>query len=101
MMEEFENPLEEQNQIKHSIKRYEEMLRRHDAYFFDVDAFLNIIDYYIDKNDIPKALQVVRYARQQHPTSVEFFLRKAQLLATIEQYDKALELLEEAQHISP
>src|SRR4051812_35890673 len=101
MEEELDNPFEEQNEIKHSIERYEEMLRRQDSYFFDVDAFLNIIDYYIEKNDSVKALQVVRYATQQHPTSVEFLLRKAQLLAMIEKYDQALLILEQAEHLTP
>src|SRR5205809_6328318 len=98
MEEELDNSFEEQNEIKHSIERYEEMLRNEDAYFFDVDAFVNIIDYYIEKNDAVKALQVVHFATQQHPGSVEFLLRKAQLLAMISKYEQALLILEQAEH---
>ena len=47
---------------KFSVERYEEMIRNHDQYFFDAQAFENIIDYYIEKNDPAKALQVVEYA---------------------------------------
>src|SRR5436190_632705 len=70
--EEFESTQEDQSQIKHSIERYEEMLRNKDAYFFDVDAFLNIVDFYIERNDPVKELQVIDYAKQQHPASVKY-----------------------------
>ena len=49
--EEFLNNDDQQKQIRYSIERYEEMIRNKDAYFFDVDAFVNIVDYYIEKND--------------------------------------------------
>src|SRR5262245_5923694 len=99
--EEFESSREDQNQIKHSIERYEEMLRNKDAYFFDVDAFLNIIDFFIEKNDPVKALQVIDYAKQQHPGSVEFLLREAQLMGMVERCDEALAILENAERLSP
>ena len=101
MDEEFDGTSEDNNQIQNSILRYEEMLRKHDEYFFDVDAFLNIIDYYIDKNDPVKSLQVVEFAQQQHSYSVEFLLRKAQLLAMVEKYNEALMILEDAEKITP
>ena len=56
MEEEFEFGFTEDP--KFSVERYEEMIRNHDQYFFDAQAFENIIDYYIEKNDPPKALQV-------------------------------------------
>ena len=74
--EEFPASGDQQNQIRHSIERYEEMIRNKDAYFFDVDAFLNIIDFYIERNDPKVALQVVEFAQDQHPASVEFLLRE-------------------------
>jgi hypothetical protein len=73
--EEFLNNDDQQKQIRYSIERYEEMIRNKDAYFFDVDAFVNIVDYYIERNDPVKALQVIEYAQDQHPDSVEFLLR--------------------------
>ena len=82
--EEFLNNDDQQKQIRYSIERYEEMIRNKDAYFFDVDAFVNIVDYYIERNDPVKALQVIEYAKDQHPDSVEFLLREAQLLAMVE-----------------
>ena len=99
--EEFLNNDDQQKQIRYSIERYEEMIRNKDAYFFDVDAFVNIVDYYIEKNDPVKALQVIEYAQDQHPDSVEFLLREAQLLAMVERFDDALYILSKAEKITP
>src|SRR5436190_11397131 len=99
--EEFDNARDEQSQIEYSIQRYEEMLRNKDAYFFDVDAFLNIVDFYIEKNDPVNSLQVIEFARQQHPASVEFLLREAQLLSMVERHNEALSILDHAEQLSP
>src|SRR3954465_15805363 len=100
MVEDFDS-FEEHNQIKYSIERYEEMLRKHDSYFFDVDAFANIIDYYMEKNNPAKALQVIEFAEEQHPSSAEFLLRRAQLLGLFERYEEALAVLEKAEMLFP
>lgn len=65
---EFDNPEE----ARSSVERYEEMIRNKDQYFFDADAFEKIIDYYIEKNDPIKAMQVVEYALSQHPYASNF-----------------------------
>ena len=86
--EEFDHREEEQL-IKKSVQRYEEMLRKKDEYFFDVDAFISIIDNYIEKNDPVNAMQVIEFASHQHPSSVDFLLKKAQILAMTNQPKKA------------
>jgi hypothetical protein len=45
MEEEFEFGFSEDP--KFSVERYEEMIRNQDQYFFDAQAFENIIDYYL------------------------------------------------------
>jgi predicted Zn-dependent protease len=74
---------------KFSVERYEEMIRNHDQYFFDAHAFESIIDYYIEKNDPAKALQVVEYARAQHPFAAVFLIKQAQLLVVTNQVTEA------------
>ncbi|MGJ1316266.1 tetratricopeptide repeat protein, partial [Sphingobacterium multivorum] len=90
---EFENPEER----KISVDRYEEMLRNEDQYFFDSKAFEGIIDYYTEKNDPVKALQVTEYAISQHPFDITFLLKQAQLFSTIQQYQNALAALDKAE----
>src|SRR5690606_1013727 len=86
---------------KYSVARYEEMIRNKDQYFFDSIAFEGIIDYYMDKNDPAKALQVVGYAVSQHPFAAVFHLKKAQLYAMTGQYQQALEALDKAETLEP
>ena len=81
---------------KFSVERYEEMIRNHDQYFFDAQAFENIIDYYIEKNDPAKALQVSEYARNQHPFAAVFLIKQAQLLVVTNRAAEAFAALDKA-----
>jgi tetratricopeptide (TPR) repeat protein len=94
MEEEFEFGFTEDP--KFSVERYEEMLRNHDQYFFDAQAFENIIDYYIEKNDPAKALQVSEYARNQHPFAAVFLIKQAQLLVVTNRASEAFAALDKA-----
>ncbi|MBK6752904.1 MAG: hypothetical protein IPG69_04795 [Flavobacteriales bacterium] len=62
------------------VQRFEDMLSRNDHYFFDVEEFELIIEHYLDNNDLKKARQVLDYARQQHPGSVDLLFCEAQVL---------------------
>src|SRR5690606_1735431 len=94
---EFGSPEEQ----KWSVDRYEEMLRNQDQYFFDAKAFESIIEYYTDKNDPVKALQVAEYAKSQHPYDSAFLLKKAQLLVRMSQFNKASAELDKATILEP
>src|SRR3989442_160808 len=65
--EEFERERDDQSQIKHSIERYEEMLRNKDAYFFDVDTFLNIAYAYEGWGDYDKAIKYLKFCLDDNP----------------------------------
>src|SRR5690606_5674745 len=99
MEEDFEFGSPEEQKI--SVDRYEEMLRNQDQYFFDAKAFESIIEYYIDKNDPAKALQVAEYATAQHPYESIFLSRKAFLLMRTQQYAEALDTANKACILEP
>src|SRR5574343_184314 len=95
MDEEFDyNDAEE---LRFSVERYEEMIRNKDQYFFDAQAFEGIIDYFIEKNDPIKALQVVEYAINQHPYASVFLIRQAQLYVVTNRAHEALNILDRAE----
>ena len=83
--------------LRFSVERYEEMIRNKDQYFFDAQSFEGIIDYFIEKNDPIKALQVIEYALSQHVYAAIFIIRKAQLFAVTNRINEALTLLEKAE----
>ena len=75
--EELDNQDDLNEKIELSVNRFEEMIRKQDRYFFDVDALIIIIDFYIDKGEHTKALEVSKYAFSLHPNSVNFLIKQA------------------------
>ena len=99
MEEDFEFDFSEDPRF--SVERYEEMIRNQDQYFFDAQAFESIIEYYVEKNDPIKALQVVEYAINQHPFAAVFSIKQAQLYLATNQFDQAFESLNKAETLEP
>jgi tetratricopeptide (TPR) repeat protein len=89
---------EEENEL---IKRFEDHLRKRKTEFFDLDAYEEIIDFYMTRGKHNRALQAVNLAIQQYPFSTELMTVKAQVLSSLEEYDQALELLEQAHAFQP
>ena len=89
--------------MKHDdlIKRFEELLSNNTRSFFDADEFDILIDYYLTANQYHKALQAVDFALEQYPYSIDFLIRKSQLLSANKETRKALELLLQAEKIDP
>jgi tetratricopeptide (TPR) repeat protein len=66
--------------VKDLVLQYEGMLAKGNNIFLDSDAFQDLIDYYEDQFEFPKALQAIEHALIQYPFSAVFHIRKAQLL---------------------
>ncbi len=75
------------------IDRYEEMLKNGNTYYFDVEDFEQILDYYIDVNHLGKALRAVKYAFKLHPYAVSLKIKKAQILLKDKNPNRALTTL--------
>ena len=65
------------------VGKFDEMIRQDKMYFFDVEEFEEIIDFYLDQNITKKARKAIDYAMRQHPSSTVFMLRKAQYYADV------------------
>ena len=89
---------EEENEL---IKRFEDHLRKKKSEFFDLDAYEEIIDFYMTRGKHTKALHAVNQAINQYPFSTELIVVKAQVLTNLEDYAQALELLEQAHSLQP
>src|SRR5690606_11761316 len=99
MEEEFDfGSAEEQKKF---VNRFEEMIRNEDQYFFDANTFESIIDFYSDKNDSIKALQVIEFATSQHPYEAGFYAKKAEILSLMRQCCLALEAIVNAESLEP
>src|SRR5688572_29397257 len=83
------------------IKRFEDHLRKKKAEFFDIDAYEEIIEFYLLRTKFNKALQAVNMAISQYPFSTQLITSKAQILSQLEEYNEALELLDQAENLQP
>jgi len=63
------------------VNRFQKMLKADMQFFFDVNEFEVIIDYFIDFQEFDKGRIAVRSALQQHPSGIGFKIRSAKLLA--------------------
>ncbi len=100
-MTEETNASNENVHFKNCLERFEKMLRRNERYFFDTNDFEDLLNHYISINDNGKALKVTNCAIEQHPYSVLFIIRKAQLLSAANQQHKALDVIAKAESLDP
>ena len=100
-MNEGQQPYPDRNEQQDCVERYEAMLDRNDRYFFDVEEFEMIIDHYLEQNDLPKAKQVLEYAYQQHPGSLDLQFCEAHLLMNMGKLNKALSVLDTIGRMEP
>lgn len=87
--------------VKHTVQKFEKMRKNNENYFFDVIEFENIIDYYIDSNNSLKAFEAATLASEQHPNSVSIQLRKARVLLDKGRAVEALRILKRLESIEP
>ncbi len=88
MNEEFEK-----NHDEELVKRYEEMLSKGNTYFFDIEEFEDLIDYYCLQNKFKNALDVIQYGYSLFRDNTTLMLRESQLLAGLGHLTKALSIL--------
>lgn len=91
----------EKRDVKQLIRQCEEMLTSDKQYFFEQANFEQILEFYEDRQEFVKALEVADIASSQHPFSSVIMTKKAQLLFELKKYKRSLELLEKAEVLDP
>ncbi|HHJ10011.1 MAG TPA: tetratricopeptide repeat protein [Bacteroidetes bacterium] len=81
------------------VRRFEKMRKEGTFRFMDVSDYEEVINTYMDKGQLEKAGQTIKLALHQHPGALTIRLRKADLLVSLEKYEKALELLNLLAHL--
>ncbi len=79
MFEDNDRYFEEKNR-EEIVSRYEDLLRKKKPFFFDVDDFESIIEFYVEQNKFSSAFEATNIASGLFPSSPEIKLKKAQLL---------------------
>lgn len=100
-MSDEERNLPDEHERLHLVKRFEEMIAKDESYFFDVDQFETILEYYLERNFTKDAENVLRYAHDLYPTSNALKLREAQLLASTGKVSHAIPKLKNLLMMEP
>jgi tetratricopeptide (TPR) repeat protein len=87
--------MQEENELRQVLERYEEMLEKRTSCFFDVQEFELIIDYYLDIRNFRKAYDAVEIAKRQHPGSSEIIIKLIQIYLENGNPSDALEKINE------
>ncbi|WP_417609253.1 tetratricopeptide repeat protein [Owenweeksia hongkongensis] len=98
-----DDDLDEENmeRILPLINRFEDMLKRKEEWFFDVDEFEALSDYYYENGKVKKALKAVEIAIDQHPSSSSFIVRMAHYHTANNNLKGALKSLKQLENIEP
>lgn len=96
--EDIEDYLDEEQDRKAAIKRYEDMLKTHDSIYFDSAEFEYIIDNYVEKNQLRRSREAVDLAMQQHPESSMLKIKEARQYLLENQPEKAFDILQHVEH---
>lgn len=76
------------------VQRYELMLAEDTRYFFDLEAFEQIIDYYKEFQKYTEALNATELALEQYPFAEELRFEKAQMLVYSNRLQDAKQAIE-------
>ena len=94
--EDIEDYFDEEQDRQAAIERYEDMLKSHDATYFDSAEFEYIIDNYVEKNQLRRSREAIDLAMQQHPESSVLKIKEARQYLLENDAQRAFEIM---QHI--
>jgi tetratricopeptide (TPR) repeat protein len=100
MFEERESVFDSKNTLDLVLK-YESFLRESKSFYFDVEQFEDIIDYYFEKEDYESAENAIQTALIQHPTAVSIQLMQSEYWIDSQKITQALDLLSNIESFEP
>ena len=83
------------------VKRLEDKLHLGESFYFDVEDYEQILDHYLQEDDLDTCLLVLQNAMEQHPNTISLSLRQVQFLVSKNNTEKALRILKEVEAIDP
>jgi tetratricopeptide (TPR) repeat protein len=84
-----------------AVERFEEMVKKHEHYFFEADELEEIFEYYYQHGQLEQAAQVADFGVLQNPYSASFFVKQAHLDVSRGQFEAALDKLNQAEIFEP
>ena len=88
-------------EIKNSINKFNEMLKTNLVYFFDVKEFHNIAEYFLSVGEIQLSKKALSMGLKQHPNNTDLLLVKIEHLILEKRLESAKKMLHDINLISP
>lgn len=95
---EFDDDLQSTNDL---VRRYENAELANEVSYFDEAELEEIIDFYLEREKLDKAIKVADLGLDLFQFSTTFYQKKAEILLELSSLDEALECLEMASTYSP
>lgn len=93
-----ENPYsEEREQMQELLQLYENLKKGKTNSFLEEDSFEKIINFFVEQENLSKALEAAQFGVLQYPYSSTLLLKKADVLLSLRNYQEALVELEKAE----
>lgn len=89
------------NERQETVNRFEKMLKTGDFEYMEAGTFSYLIEYYVQKDDLEKAITVAKIGLKQYQYSTELLSEIANLYFETGRYDEALEKIERAEVLAP
>ena len=84
-----------------SVDRFESMLKTNNVLFFDAEEFESIANHYLETGKIALARKAVSLGLDQHPTSTNLKLYRAEIFIYENKFDKADNILSQLHELDP
>jgi len=91
----------EDKELKALVKRYEDMLNQGQNWFYDIDQFEDLTDYYFVQGKGKEALEVLKRGLNMFPNSPILSLREAQIMASVGKLSIAIPKLKMMLELEP
>jgi tetratricopeptide (TPR) repeat protein len=93
-----ENPYrQEKEEMNELLRQYHNFRTGKKFKFIEEEAFQRIIDHFDENENLAAALEAVNFAVEQFPYSSSLYIRKADILLSLQKYEEALFYLEKAE----
>lgn len=92
-MNEENRDLYDEGEILETVKRFNQMVKDNDVFYFDVFELEAVIDHFMDEGRLSMAEKAIETGLQLHPSALNILLKKAQLLAYQGKPEECLQLI--------
>lgn len=87
--------------IEEMVRHFEQLLNSGNPFFYDSDELGQIIDFYIDFEEISKANKAINYAESIYPFELFYKIKKAEVCIAERNIKAAIRILEESKQLEP